>query len=239
MRKPFPTRLFSSGLRAAALGLGLLAATPAAYGQASSIYALGTFTTGFSLNGQSAATGTQVLVRLDAGSPALKTSTRILGIGQVTPGQQLVGLDTRPNSGQLYALGYDNTAGASPNAQVYLLNLGDNAVVAQPVGSPITLDLGLSNRTDLNGYNLVVGVGFDFNPRTDLLRVTGRNGANYRLSPSTGQVVAKDDKLTYGYLGQRGNGHATQPSLHRYGGAQQLCHRPDGHHALRRGRNAQ
>ena len=67
--------------------------------------------------------------------------------------------------------------------------------------SPITLDLGLSNRTDLNGYNLVVGVGFDFNPRTDLLRVTGRNGANYRLSPSTGQVVAQDAPLTYAAAG--------------------------------------
>ncbi|MEJ7667113.1 MAG: DUF4394 domain-containing protein [Hymenobacter sp.] len=49
--------------------------------------------------------------------------------------------------------------------------------------------------------NLIVGVGFDFNPRTDLLRVTGSNGANYRLSPVTGRVVATDEKLTYAALG--------------------------------------
>ena len=201
MRKPFPTHSSLSGLRLAALGLGLLAAAPAAHGQASSIYALGTFTAGFSFDGQTAARGTQALVTLKANSPSIGSPSDALAILQVAPGQQLVGLDTRPASGQLYALGYDNTAGASPNAQVYLLSIGDNAVVAQPVGSAITLDLGLSNRTDLDGYNLVVGVGFDFNPRTDQLRVTGRNGANYRLSPATGQVVARDANLTYAAAG--------------------------------------
>ena len=201
MRKPFPTRSFSSGLRAAALGLALLAAAPAAHGQASSIYALGTFTADFSGDGQTAARGTQVLIRLKANSPTINSPSDALKVLGVAGGQQLAGLDTRPNSGQLYALGYNNKAGVSPNAQVYLLDLGSDAVVAQPIGDAITLDLGLSNRTDLDGYNLVVGVGFDFNPRTDLLRVTGRNGANYRLSPSTGQVVAKDDKLTYAATG--------------------------------------
>ena len=201
MPKLLPTHSFLVGLRAAALGLGLLAAAPAAHGQASTIYALGTFTRNFSGGGQNAAAGTQVLAQLKANSPSIGSPSDVVAVLQVAPGQQLVGLDTRPNSGQLYALGYDNTAGAAPNAQVYLLNIGDQAVVAQPVGSPITLDLGLSNRTDLDGYNLIVGVGFDFNPRTDLLRVTGRNGANYRLSPATGQVVAKDASLAYAAAG--------------------------------------
>lgn len=65
------------------------------------------------------------------------------------------------------------------------------------MGSPITLNLGTSARTDLNGFNLVIGVGFDFNPRADRIRVTGQNGMNYRLNAVTGQLVATDATLNY------------------------------------------
>jgi len=198
MPKLFPTQSFATGLRAAALALALLAGVRAAHGQASTIYALGTFTRDFSYGGQSATKGTQALAPLAASNP---DPSNLLLVTRVATGQQLVGLDTRPNTGQLYALGYDNTAGASPNAQLYLMTIVGATVVAQPVGSAITLALGLSNRTDLDGYNLVVGVGFDFDPRADLIRVTGRNGTNYRLSPASGQVVATDNPLAYAATG--------------------------------------
>ena len=198
MREFFPTQSFSTRLRAAALALVLLAGARVAHGQASTIYALGTFTRDFSYGGQSATKGTQALAPLAASNP---DPSNLLLVTRVATGQQLVGLDTRPTTGQLYALGYDNTAGASPNAQVYLMTIVGATVVAQPVGSAITLGLGLSNRTDLDGYNLVVGVGFDFDPRADLIRVTGRNGANYRLSPASGQVVATDNPLAYAATG--------------------------------------
>ncbi|MEJ7667114.1 MAG: hypothetical protein WKG07_50255 [Hymenobacter sp.] len=104
-------------MRTAALGLGLLAAAPAAHGQASSIYALGTFTRDFSAQGQNASRGTQVLAELKGKNLSINSTSDVRAVFNVAARQQLVGLDTQPSSGQLYALGYDNTLGASPNAQ--------------------------------------------------------------------------------------------------------------------------
>lgn len=191
----------SRSLRAAALAVGLLGSATAAHAQASSIYALGIFT---GAAGQYA-TGTQVLSAITPSSPAVTALTTING---VLGGQQLVGLDVRPNTGQLYALGYNNTL-ATNNAQLYVLNITNTngsltAVTAVPVGgaaNTFTLNLGTSNRTDLNGYNLVVGVGFDFNPRADRIRVTGQNRLNLRLNPNNGTIVANDATLTYAATG--------------------------------------
>jgi hypothetical protein len=41
------------------------------------------------------------------------------------------------------------------------------------------------------------GVGFDFNPRVDRIRVVSTKGQNLRLSPDTGAVVAVDRKPAY------------------------------------------
>ncbi|GAB2941268.1 hypothetical protein GCM10027048_02170 [Hymenobacter coalescens] len=107
-----------------------------------------------------------------------------VAITGVTAGQTLVGTDFRPNTGELIGMGYDPaTAGA--NTQLYVINPGTG--VATPIGSAIRLELG----TDLNG------IGFDFNPTVDRLRVTGRNRANYRLNPNNGALAATDGTLTF------------------------------------------
>ncbi|WP_460502592.1 DUF4394 domain-containing protein, partial [Hymenobacter agri] len=119
-----------------------------------------------------------------SGSPNANLQ-RITGL---TGNQKLVGLDFRPLTGQLYALGYD-PALASNNAQLYTLD--PKTGVATPVsGAPISLALGGATER----------IGFNFNPVADLARVVSSNDANYRLSPVTGDVPSPgtaDGPLAY------------------------------------------
>lgn len=96
--------------------------------------------------------------------------------------QVLIGIDSRPATGQLYALGYNPTG---TQAQLYRVNVTTGALTA--VGSVQTLDLGSSSNS----------IGFDFNPTVDRIRVTGSNGGNFRLNPDTGAIAATDGKLAY------------------------------------------
>ncbi|MCI1186348.1 DUF4394 domain-containing protein [Hymenobacter sp. DH14] len=102
--------------------------------------------------------------------------------------QKLVGIDFRPLTGQLYALGYD-PALATGNAQLYTLD-PKTAVAVAVSATPITLALGDATER----------IGFDFNPVADLARVVSSNDANYRVSPVTGLVVTTsrvDGPLAY------------------------------------------
>ena len=105
--------------------------------------------------------------------------------------QKLVGLDFRPSTGELYALGYSAT---TDSAQLYRLNPFTAPGVAQfttlaiPVNTtPVLLALGGTTER----------IGFDFNPVADRIRVVSSNDANYRLSPATGGIVATDGPLAY------------------------------------------
>jgi hypothetical protein len=200
MNKIFPALRGTGQHQAAALCFGLFFAAATAHGQAAAVYGLGIATANYTTALGTVPVGTEFLTSISPGSPALTPSSTLIPISGIGPNQQLVGLDVRPNTGQLYALGYNNTAGASPNAQLYSISISGSAATATPVGSSITLNLGTSARTDLNGYNLVIGVGFDFDPRADRIRVTGQNGMNYRLNPVTGQLVT-DSPLVYATSG--------------------------------------
>lgn len=103
-----------------------------------------------------------------------------LPVSGIAAGQTLEGIDFRPNTGQLYALGYD---GATMQASLYVIDLF--TAVATAMGSPVMLDL-------------VPGkIGFDFNPTVDRIRVVSANGKNYRLHPVTGAIAATDSDLAY------------------------------------------
>ncbi|MDO7875776.1 DUF4394 domain-containing protein [Hymenobacter sp. ASUV-10] len=123
------------------------------------------------------------LVSFDSGDPSVIRSAVNFG-GGITTGQTVVGIDFRPANGQLYALGY-NPAIAFPtnNAQLYTVNLTSGALTA--VGSAISLNLGSS----------LTGVGFDFNPTVDRIRVVASNNANYRLNPNNGLIAFTDPNL--------------------------------------------
>ncbi len=119
------------------------------------------------------------LVAFQASNPGVLTqSAQITGL---IPGHALMGLDFRPNTGQLYGLGYNSVTGA---AQLYTINRTN--AVATPVGSGSVM---------LNPN--IMDIGFDFNPTVDRIRVTGADNSNYRMHPVTGAVVATDGNLAY------------------------------------------
>ncbi|MBO0358778.1 DUF4394 domain-containing protein [Hymenobacter sp. BT186] len=122
------------------------------------------------------------LITFDTAQPTLIRTS--LGLTGVAATQTLVGLDVRPLTNTLYALGYNAAAAAgTANAQVYSVNAATG--VANPIGAAITLDLG-------------TGVtGFDFNPTVDRIRVVGANRNNYRLNPITGALAATDGQVAY------------------------------------------
>ncbi|MDU0371142.1 DUF4394 domain-containing protein [Hymenobacter endophyticus] len=120
------------------------------------------------------------LVSFDATTPGTITST--VAITGFTAGQAIVGIDFRPNTGELFALGYNSS---STQAQLYTINRTTGIVT--PVGSALTLDLGTN----------ILRIGFDFNPTVDRIRVTAGNRKNFRLNPNNGALAFTDGTLTY------------------------------------------
>lgn len=157
-----------SALRGALLGLTTLGfATGAA--QAQTAYGL-----------LSPTATTQSVVTFQVTAPGTFTATAaITGLGT---GQSLVGLDSRPNTGQVFALGYN--AGTT-QIQLYTLNVTTGALTT--VGAALTLNLGTN----------LARIGFDFNPTVDRIRLTGSNNSNFRLNPNNGALAATDGNLAY------------------------------------------
>ena len=118
------------------------------------------------------------LTSINLATPA--TSQTRVPITGITAGQTLVGLDFRPNTGELFALGYD-AATAGNNARLYVIN--QTTAVATAVGTAaVRLELGGPTER----------IAFDFNPTVDRIRVAGTNDANYRLNPNNGAIVDAD-----------------------------------------------
>jgi len=124
------------------------------------------------------------LLSFYSGTPGFINSA--VAITGLTAGQTLVGTDFRPNTGELFGMGYNPANGET---RLYVINL--STAVATPVGpAAVTLDLG-------NSVEAVNGVGFDFNPTVDRIRVTGLNARNYRLNPNNGAIAAPDGNLNF------------------------------------------
>ncbi|WP_460618628.1 DUF4394 domain-containing protein [Hymenobacter ruber] len=153
------------------------------------IYGIGTVTHTFAYSPiypAGATAGSQGLAAFDpaTGGP----NNNLFLITGVVGNQKLVGIDFRPLTGQLYALGYD-PALTTNNAQLYTLNPRTGVATAVSA-SPISLMLGDATER----------IGFNFNPVADLVRVVSSNDANYRISPATGLVVTTggvDGPLAY------------------------------------------
>ena len=86
-------------------------------------------------------------------------------------GETILGIDFRPATGQLFAVGSTN--------KIYTINLSSGAAAA--VGT-----------VGLAGITLGSEVGFDFNPTVDRIRLVSDNGINLRLNPNDGTVAAAD-----------------------------------------------
>lgn len=135
------------------------------------------------------ADGTQ-LIRFAAATPGLTTFASppppampnvITG---VTAGESLVGIDFRPATGQLFALGVN---AAMNNGTIYRLDPQTGVAtvaVAGTVGSIAFVDAS-NNAVDLPDP-ATAGYGFDFNPVVDRIRVTTSTGLNFRIDQTTG-----------------------------------------------------
>ena len=92
-------------------------------------------------------------------------------------GETILGIDMRPATGQLYALG--------STSRLYTINMSNG--VAAVVGTTQFAPL-------LSGTSF----GFDFNPTVDRIRVVSNTGQNLRLNPNTGSTAAVDLPLNPG-----------------------------------------
>ena len=129
--------------------------------------------------------GSQLLT-FDSASPGTVTTTPITGL---TNSDTLVAIDYRPSNGQLFGLGTralpSVVAPAPLNGQLYLIN--PTSGTATPVGSGFVI-------STAGGGS---GIGFDFNPAVDRIRLVTENGTNLRLNPDTGAIAGTDSKLAY------------------------------------------
>lgn len=92
-------------------------------------------------------------------------------------GDMIEGIDMRPVTAQLYALG--------ANSRIYTINMSSG--LATPVGAA-------AFATALSGTSF----GFDFNPTVDRIRIVSNTGQNLRVHPVTGAIAAVDPALNPG-----------------------------------------
>ena len=108
---------------------------------------------------------------------AAPEAARAVAITGLPSGVVLKGIDFRPATGDLYALGSDKV--------VYRVNPRTAIAVAEGPAFE-------SSSTALTGDR----IGFDFNPTVDKIRVTSDADDNLRLDPDPGSLLATDTKLT-------------------------------------------
>jgi Domain of unknown function (DUF4394) len=114
------------------------------------------------------------LLRFDSRSPRHVRAKQITGL---PVGVTLGGIDFRPATGDLYALGSDKV--------VYRVNVATAIAVAEGPAFE-TAPAALNSRN----------IGFDFNPTVDKIRVTSDVGDNIRLNPDEGNLLSQDTSLT-------------------------------------------
>lgn len=125
--------------------------------------------------------GTQ-LSRFLSTTPGTVATVTIAG---VNAGETLVGIDYRPQTGQLFSLGVNSS---SDTGTVYIIDpqSGAATVVGMGAGRVAFVD-GSGATVDLPPASS--GYGFDFNPTVDRIRVVTASGLNFRLNPNDGNPV--------------------------------------------------
>ena len=136
-----------------------------------------------------------VPVDLDSGAIRTDDATRIDG---VSDDNLLVGIDYRASDGMLYALDEDE--------QLYTVPMpsGSGSVSANALGS-----------ADYPETDLIDGVGFDFNPVADVIRVVTTDSDSFVTSPDDGSLVRQDPDTFY-MEGDENEGTAPQLTASGY-----------------------
>jgi hypothetical protein len=102
---------------------------------------------------------------------AVENAGNAISITGLQAGENLLSIDFRPATGQLYALG--------SSSRLYTINLTTGAATAQGTAA-------FSPALNTNIASI------DFNPTVDRVRLVTAAGQNLRLNPETGSVVAID-----------------------------------------------
>ena len=100
----------------------------------------------------------------------------VVHLAGLQPDEEILGVDMRPATGQLYALG--------SSSRIYTIDLAARS--ASLVGAGPFMPA-------LSGTRF----GFDFNPTVDRIRIVSDNEQNLRAHPETGAIVAVDGSLAY------------------------------------------
>ncbi len=124
------------------------------------------------------------LLRFSPATPGTVTTAAISGI---TANEVLVGIDNRPQTGQLYGLGVNGTANTGT---LYLIDPFSGTLTAVGTAGSIAFVDAAAAAIDLP--DPAVGYGFDFNPTVDRVRVISGNGLNFRINPNTGAPIDGD-----------------------------------------------
>ena len=115
------------------------------------------------------------IVTWDSSSPGnLLSGSFVTGLQN---NETIVGLDYRPATGELFALG--------TSSRLYTVNPGTGAATEVPPAGPFT--------PTLNGFSF----GFDFNPVIDRIRAVAETNSNMVLNPNDGSAAAATN-LFYG-----------------------------------------
>jgi hypothetical protein len=126
------------------------------------------------------------LVKFNSADPS--TILQTINVTGMQTDEDLVSIDFRPNSGQLYGVG--------STGRIYQVNVTTGA--ATQVGTSTVTPA-------LNG----AAFGSDFNPITDRLRVVSNAGQNLRVDPATGEVANNTADAALVYLAGDANFNAT------------------------------
>lgn len=137
--------------------------------------------------------GGQALVTFDSATPADFTSQTISGLAGA---EQLLGIDFRPLTGELYGLSDANA--------LYTIDPASGA--ASQVGSGFS-DL-------LNG----AAFGFDFNPQIDRLRIVSDADQNFVAHPDTGDANVAATTPVFYAVGDANEGAQPNVVHHAYDG---------------------
>lgn len=109
----------------------------------------------------------------------------------LTAGDVLQGLDMRPATGEIMALGTNGTT-----ARIYRLNITGNAQTGQITAASATL-LGTGFTFPVQGVAQGTDFGYDFNPVPDRIRIVSNTRQDLRANPNNGALAATDGLLTY------------------------------------------
>jgi hypothetical protein len=126
--------------------------------------------------------GSSLSLAFENASSAL---TAPLPVSGLNVDDELVAIDVRPQTGQLYGLGQNPKTGS---VQLYLIDyrgLSARALAVGPAGQFV----------DQAGAPLPVfarGFDIDFNPTVDRLRVVSSSGLNFRMNPNNGALIDGD-----------------------------------------------